>query len=97
MTSDELTLDQKKLLLIISKFSRPSVSRDEEETWIKKIPLMALIYCGIKQGILMEYDYAPSLVEYMGSVRFANISKEGEEEIQQEDKIGFQLKINKNP
>lgn len=89
MTGEELTPDQKKLLLLISKFSRPSLSRDEEETWIKKIPLMALIYFGIKQGILDEYDHAPSLVEYMGSMRFANISKEGEDDIADLRKAGL--------
>jgi len=89
MTSVELTLDQKKLLLIISKFSKPSVSRDEEETWIKKIPLMALIYFGIKRRIIEDYDYAPSLVEYMGSPRFANISKEGEDDIADLREAGF--------
>jgi hypothetical protein len=81
MDTIDLTLDQKRLLYLISKFSRPSESRDEEETWIKKIPLMALIYFGIEKNILTEYDFAPTLVEYMGAVRFANISKEGEDDI----------------
>ena len=81
MTAIELTQDQKRLLILISKFSRPSESREEEETWIKKIPLMALIYFGIEHEILTEYDFAPTLVEYMGTVRFANISKEGEDDI----------------
>ena len=77
----ELTQDRKRLLYLIAQFSKPSDSRDEDETWIKKIPLMALIYFGIKNGILVDYDYAPTLVDYMGTVRFANISKEGEADI----------------
>ncbi len=81
MEAIELTQDQKRLLYLITKFSKPSESRNEEETWIKKIPLMALIYYGIENEILTEYDFAPTLVDYMGTVRFANISKEGEDDI----------------
>ena len=28
-----------------------------------------------------EYDFAPQLVEYMGMVRYANVSKEGEDDV----------------
>jgi len=31
--------------------------------------------------IFEEYDFAPQLVDYIGSVRYANISKEGEDDI----------------
>jgi hypothetical protein len=81
MPEEELTLDQKKLLIIISQFSKPAKTRDEEETWIKKIPLMALVDRGIKKGIFKDYDFAPTLVDYMGKTRYANISKEGEDDV----------------
>ena len=76
-----LTDDQKRLLILISYFSKPAKKRDEEETWIKKIPLQSLITRGITLGIFKEYDSAAQLVDYMGSVRFAKISKEGEDDI----------------
>jgi hypothetical protein len=78
---EELTTDQKRLLVLISKFSMPAKTRDDEETWIKKIPLMSLINMGVKSKVFMGYDFAPTLVDYMGSTRFANISKEGEDDV----------------
>jgi hypothetical protein len=81
MAKNELTNDQKRLLIIISKFSKPAKTRDEEETWLKKIPLMALINRGIHMKLFKSYDFAPMLVDYMGSTRYANISKEGEDDV----------------
>ncbi len=81
MADEELTPDMKRLLILISKFSRPAATREEEETWIKKIPLMSLIHRGVTMGLFKEYDTAPTLVEYMGTSRFANISKEGEDDV----------------
>jgi hypothetical protein len=81
MADEELTPDMKRLLILIAKFSRPAATREEEETWIKKIPLMSLIHRGVSMGVFQEYDTAPTLVEYMGTSRFANISKEGEDDV----------------
>lgn len=88
-TRVKLSGDQKRLLLIISKFSKPAMSRHEEETWIKKIPLMALIIRGIDINILKSYDFSPTLVEYMDTMRFANMSKEGEDDIADLRKLGL--------
>jgi len=81
MPEEEMTQDQKRLLILISKFSKPAKKANETETWIKKIPLMALIDQGIRRKIFTGYDFAPTLVDYMGGKRFANISKEGEDDI----------------
>jgi hypothetical protein len=89
MAEEELTHDQMRLLILISKFSKPAKTREEEETWIKKIPLMALIDRGIRQNIFTDYDTAPSLVEYMGTTRYANISKEGEDDVADLRELGF--------
>lgn len=89
MAEAALTDDQKKLLILISKFSKPAKSRDAEETWVKKIPLMAMVYRGVKQNVFRGYDIAPTLVEYMGTVRYANISKEGEDDIADLREIGL--------
>jgi hypothetical protein len=85
----KLSGDQKRLLLIISKFSNPATSRDDDETWIKKIPLMALIIRGIDMNVLKSYDFSPTLVEYIDTMRFANISKEGEDDIADLRKLGL--------
>ena len=81
MPEEEMTQDQMRLLILISKFSNPAKKMDETETWIKKIPLMALIDQGIRKKVFTGYDFAPTLVDYMGGKRFANISKEGEDDV----------------
>jgi hypothetical protein len=85
----KFTSDQARLLIMVSKLTRPAKSRHEEETWIKKIPLMALISRGIQVGIFKGYDFAPILVEYMGTTRFASISKESEDDIADLRKLGY--------
>ena len=79
--TDKLTQDQKRLLILVSRFSKPAKTREETETWIKKIPLHSLVNRGIQLGVFIEYDFAPQLVDYMGSSRYASISKEGEDDI----------------
>ena len=81
MSEEKLTHDQKRLLILISNFTKPAKKRDDEETWLKKIPLQALVNRGIQLKIFKDYDFAPQLVEYMGSVRYANVSKEGEDDV----------------
>ena len=80
MDISSMTPDSKRLLILIDRFSEPAKTRDESETWIKKTPLLSLINRGVRKGIFKGYDTAPILVDYMGSKRFANISKEGEDE-----------------
>lgn len=87
--SVHITDDQSRLLILISKYSKPAKKRGEEETWIKKIPLMSLINKGVRKGVFKEYDFAPMLVEYMGKKRFANISKEGEDDVADLRELGL--------
>jgi hypothetical protein len=77
----EMTPDSKRLLILIDRFSEPAHTRDERETWIKKIPLAALVNRGVRMGTFADYDTAPMLVDYQGSTRFANVSKEGEDDV----------------
>ncbi len=81
MDITEMTADSKRLLILIDRFSEPAHTRQERETWIKKIPLAALINRGVKKGTFVDYDTAPMLVDYKGSTRFANVSKEGEDDV----------------
>jgi len=81
MAGNQLTDEQKRLLLLISKFSKPADTREEEETWIKRIFLMVLVNRGIRMKLFLEYDFAPMLVEYMGNMRYANISRGGIDDV----------------
>ena len=85
----DMTEDQERLLILISKFSKPARTREEEETWIKKISLMALIHRGIMKKVFKTYDFAPMLVEYLGGKRFANMSKEGEDDVADLREMGY--------
>ena len=89
MAKDNLTSDQQRLLILISRFSKPSKKRDEAETWIKKIPLLALVSQGIYNKIFENYDFTPQLVDYMGLARYASISKEGEDDIADLRRLGY--------
>ena len=77
MDITEISDDSKRLLILIDHFSEPAHTREEREIWIKKIPLAALINRGVRKGTFKDYDTAPTLVDYKGTTRFANISKEG--------------------
>lgn len=81
MDITELSDDSKRLLILIDHFSEPAHTREEREIWIKKIPLAALINRGVRKGTFKDYDTAPTLVDYKGTTRFANISKEGEDDV----------------
>jgi hypothetical protein len=81
MDITEMTSDSKRLLILIDKFSEPAKTRKDRETWIKKVPLNALINRGVRLGIFKKYDSAPMMVDYKGSRRYANISKEGEDDV----------------
>jgi hypothetical protein len=76
-----LTDDGMRQLILISRFSSPATKADDEETWIKKIPLLALVTRGVMGDTFANYDIAPSLIEYQGDTLFANISKEGEDDV----------------
>ena len=73
---NELTIEQKELLYLISKITD---SLNCPTSWVKETPLQALIFQGIRKGIFNEYDYAPISTSFLGQGRkFVNISKEGE-------------------
>jgi hypothetical protein len=78
---EELTPDQSRLLVLLSRITSPARGKGERERWIKKLPLMALIHRGITLKVFGTYDFAPMLVEYMGTTRYASISKEGEDDV----------------
>ena len=79
--NDRLSHDAIRQLILISRFSGPAATPEDEDRWIKKIPLMALVTRGVMDDTFHDYDLAPSIIEYRGDTFFANISKEGEDDI----------------
>jgi hypothetical protein len=74
------SVNHAKLLYIISLYAVPAQSVNEQENWIRHIPLLVLMYEGIISGVL-DFDYAPQsvLVSKDGISRrcFMNITQEG--------------------
>jgi hypothetical protein len=83
-----MTKEHKNLLYLISKYSRSSQVENEEEIWMKELPLRVFIYEGITQGIF-DYDYSPLSVEMIGGRRFLNISQESEDDIADLRELGL--------
>jgi len=79
--SDELTEEMKQLLVVIDEYTEEA--SEENLTWIKELPLMAVIYQGIIDGIFKDYDYAPWSVPMLdGSRQLLNISREGKDDLE---------------
>jgi hypothetical protein len=85
-TFDEVrwSLNHAKLLYMISKYAVTAQTMDEEETWIRMVPLLVMIYEGVVAGVL-DFDYAPqsTLISQDGSSRrcFMNVTQEGKSAI----------------
>jgi hypothetical protein len=77
---EEWTNDHLKLLYLISKYAKCSLTAEEKEGWIRKNSLLVLIYEGIVAGVF-DYDYAP-VSAMVGTKRvWLNISQEGKDDI----------------
>mmetsp|Transcript_24580 Transcript_24580/g.80306 ORF Transcript_24580/g.80306 Transcript_24580/m.80306 type:complete len:1147 (-) Transcript_24580:43-3483(-) len=81
---EELGRDHTRLLYLISLFSGsvPGEQGDsgEMDTWVRKVPLMVLIYEGIVGGIF-DYDYAPAPDIVGGKRVYLNITQEGRDDL----------------
>ncbi|MFW9920761.1 MAG: hypothetical protein ACFFED_14245 [Candidatus Thorarchaeota archaeon] len=76
-----ITDDMMKLLHIIQCYTQST--DDENPTWIKELPLMAIIYQGIIDGVFKDYDYAPWSVPMLdGTRQWLNISREGKDDLE---------------
>jgi len=58
-SDDFWTVNHLKLLYLISKYSHCAQTVYEKERWIRKLPMLVLLYEGIVQRVF-EYDYAPA-------------------------------------
>lgn len=85
----KLTGDQAKLLYLLSLYTKPAASSKEKELWIKDIALKGLIYHLITKQVFTSYEYAPALTQFYGRYVYMNISREGEDDIQDLRELGL--------
>jgi hypothetical protein len=78
---EHMTDEHKKLFYLISKYAHPAKTMDDDEVWLKELPLRIFSYDGITEGVFEAYDYAPLSIEIIGGRRFLNISQEMEDDI----------------
>jgi WD repeat-containing protein 35 len=84
----ELTEQHRRLLYLIHLYSHPASSGREKEVWIRRIPLLVLIYEGVVKKAL-DYDYAPRSVVIGKRRIYLNISQEGRDDIDDLREMGF--------
>ena len=75
-TASQLTPNQLRLLHLLSRYSQPAAGPGEREQWVRRTPLLVLVYEAVTAGVL-QYDYAPCSVAIEGTRAFMNISQEG--------------------
>ena len=75
-----LTTNQKRLLYLVSLHSHPAQSIDDEERWVRDVPLMVLIYEGIVMQVF-DFDYAPASKFVNGKRIYFNTSQEGRSDV----------------
>ena len=79
-SDDFWTMNHLKLLYLISKYSHCAQTVHEKERWIRKLPMLVLLYEGIVQRVF-EYDYAP-VSEVVETARvYLNVTQEGKDDL----------------
>jgi len=89
-----LTENQQRLLWLVSLYSRPALSSDDTERWVRHQSLMVLVYEGVVSQVL-DFDYAPSPEIVDGRRMFFNVSQEGKSDLDylREEKLVNGLKV----
>ena len=77
---DYWTVSHLKLLYLVSRYSHRAQSAYEKEVWVRKLPLLVLIYEGIVQKVF-EYDYAPESTVVKNTRLYLNVSQEGVDDL----------------
>lgn len=75
-----LTTNQRRLLYLISLYTKPALSATDREVWVRRQALLVLLYEGIVLQAF-EYDYAPASVIISGARTFFNVTQEGSSDI----------------
>ena len=79
-SDDFWTMNHMKLLYLISKYSHCAQTVHEKERWIRKLPMLVLIYEGIVQKVF-DYDYAPASEVVETTRVYLNVSQEGKDDL----------------
>ena len=69
-----LSVNQKRLLYMLSLYTHPAETEDDKERWIRQQALMVLIYEGVVARVF-DYDYAPSSEIIEGRRNWFNMSQ----------------------
>jgi WD repeat-containing protein 35 len=69
-----------KLLYLISKYSHCAQTVHEKERWIRKLPMLVLLYEGIISNVF-EYDYAPASEVVETTRVYMNVTQEGKDDL----------------
>ncbi|MHA1679386.1 MAG: hypothetical protein ACTSUE_00105 [Promethearchaeota archaeon] len=83
------------VLYLISKYTTPPKTSSNDETnerFLKEMPLICWIYEAIVEGII-DYDYAPKSINIINFRKFANVSQEGVDDINDLRELGLIEKI----
>ena len=78
--SSNITQNQLKLLYMIHQYSYSSSEQQNDECWIRRVPVLVLLYEGIVSQVF-DYDYAPSLEVFQANRVYMNITQEGKDDI----------------
>jgi len=77
---EEWSYDHARLLYLVSLYAKSARTPDENEGWIRQVPLLVMMYEAICAQAL-DFDYAPAsmLVSHLGASRriWLNITQEG--------------------
>ena len=79
-SDDFWTVNHLKLLYLISKYSHCAQTVHEKERWIRKLPMLVLLYEGIVQRVF-EYDYAPASEVVETARVYLNVTQEGKDDL----------------
>ena len=80
ISDDFWTVNHLKLLYLISKYSHCAQTVHEKERWIRKLPMLVLLYEGIVQRVF-EYDYAPASEVVETARVYLNVTQEGKDDL----------------
>ena len=77
---DYWTMNHLKLLYLISKYLHFVQTAQDKEQWVRKLPLLVLVYEGIVQKVF-DYDYAPASRSVEHKRVYLNITQEGTDDL----------------
>ncbi|MCJ7740909.1 hypothetical protein MUP32_06400, partial [Candidatus Microgenomates bacterium] len=74
----KLTTEQKRLLYLIGLYTE--VDGRIGQQWLKDLSLKGLMVKGVRDKVL-DWDYSPASVMYMGTRKIINITQEGQSDL----------------